>query len=248
VAGTGAVEALRAIVDARPDGEHRPQQEALVGAVEQALARGEHVLVQAGTGTGKSVGYLIPAVLSGQRVVVSTATKQLGEQLVRTDLPMLARLLPDITGRDLTYAIVKGRSNYVCLARVDDLRPAGSAHPPPEVQPSEALTLFDAAPLSTVREPILLRPAAKTALDELLDWVEETTTGDRSDAPASVSDAMWRDVSTDSSGCPGPQVCAFGSACFTERARRDAKSAQVVVTNHALVAQDLGNPTPILGD
>ncbi|HVU73619.1 MAG TPA: ATP-dependent DNA helicase [Mycobacteriales bacterium] len=243
-----AVAVLRAIVDERPGGEHRPQQEALVEAVETALADREHLLVQAGTGTGKSLGYLIPAVLSGKRIVVSTATKQLGEQLVLADLPMLATLLPKIADRDLTYAIIKGRSNYACQAKVDELRPA-ELPPLLEVEePPEALALFEVERPPPPPTPVLLTAAAKTVLDDLLDWAQATTTGDRSEAPQSVTDLMWREVSTDTAGCPGAHVCSFGATCFTEKARREAKNAQIVVTNHALVAQDLGNPTAILGD
>ncbi|NAZ78122.1 DEAD/DEAH box helicase, partial [Kineococcus sp. T13] len=122
----GATALLRALVAERSGGESRPQQERLAAAVEHALAQRRHLLAQAGTGTGKTLGYLVPVLARGERAVVSTATKQLSEQVVTEDLPLLARLLPRVGGRTFTYALLKGRANYACLARVDALTSPGA--------------------------------------------------------------------------------------------------------------------------
>lgn len=115
-----ATDLLRLIVAQRPNGEVRPQQERMVGLVEDAIKNKTHLLVQAGTGTGKSLGYLIPAIkqarASGKRVVVSTATKQLGEQIVSEDMPTLAEIIPKVGGPSFSYALIKGRQNYACFA------------------------------------------------------------------------------------------------------------------------------------
>jgi ATP-dependent DNA helicase DinG len=243
-----AVAALRALVDSRSGGEHRPQQEALAAAVERALDAGEHALLQAGTGTGKSLGYLIPAAMSGKRVVIATATKQLGEQLMQTDLPTVARLLPTVTGRSFSYRIVKGRHNYLCKARVAEVEHLGEQEAARDEPPEESLSLFELASPAPAAAARAFAPVASGVMGRLLDWAQTTVTGDRSEAPAGVTERVWQAVSIDAVGCPGAAGCPFGVPCFTERARRDARSAQIVVTSHALVAQDLRSPSPILGE
>src|SRR6476620_11655972 len=108
-----------ALERALPDYEPRPEQAALAGAVEQALATGEHLVAEAGTGVGKSLAYLVPALESGQRVVVATATKALQEQLLQQDVPIAARAL----GRELTVAVIKGRQNYLCRRQLQSFGP-----------------------------------------------------------------------------------------------------------------------------
>jgi ATP-dependent DNA helicase DinG len=237
-----AVDVLRALVAQRPGGEVRAQQEQMVTAVETAIRTSAHLVVQAGTGTGKSLGYLVPAIHSGQRVVISTATKQLGEQLVETDLPTLARLLPPLTGRTFTYALIKGRNNYLCQQRQHELVTLDEAAIE-KVGEQEALFAAD---------PPAARPTRPTsddllALNRLLKWADETETGDRSHAPA-APDRVWNEVSTDAAGCPGARSCPFGQTCFAEQARAVARESDVVVTNHAQVAQDLRSPAPMLGE
>ena len=237
-----AIDFLRLIVEQRAGGEVRPQQETMVNAVEQAITNREHLIVQAGTGTGKSLGYLIPAITTnGSRVVISTATKQLGEQLVQTDLPTLAALLPKIGGKTFTYALIKGRNNYVCVNKIQEMNVLESQ------EPDQGITdaLFD---IETQRKSAKAPTKSDiTALNKLLKWADETETGDRSEAPV-VSDLVWDEVSTNSAGCPGRSTCNFGNECFTEKAREKAREANVVVANHALVAQDLRAPSPMLGD
>jgi ATP-dependent DNA helicase DinG len=115
------VTAFDRLASALPDYEHRPEQLALAEAVERALAGGEHLLAQAGTGTGKSLGYLIPALESGQRVVVATATKALQDQLLTKDVPLASAAL----GRPVRVAVVKGRQNYLCRRRVESMEAGG---------------------------------------------------------------------------------------------------------------------------
>jgi ATP-dependent DNA helicase DinG len=117
-AGRAAVEALRRVVATLPGAEERPGQDEMSYEIAQAIASGRSIIVQAGTGTGKSLGYLVPAILAGKRTVVATATKTLQDQLSRNDLPLLAASL----GRDFSWAVVKGRSNYVCLQRLHELK------------------------------------------------------------------------------------------------------------------------------
>ncbi len=187
-------------------------------AVWEAMAGGAHLAVQAGTGTGKSLAYLVPALrLAADRhgpVVVSTATIALQRQLVERDLPRLADALRDPLGRTPMFAILKGRNNYLCLNK---LRNA------PE---DEQAALF--------------QPASQLGahVQRLHQWANNTTGGDRDELVPGVPDQAWRQVSVTAMECIGPQRCPFGVQCFSERARRIAAEADVIVTNHALLAID----------
>lgn len=233
-----AVDLLARIVAERPNGEVRPQQEHMVGLVEDAIKNNTHLLVQAGTGTGKSLGYLIPAIASGKRIVVSTATKQLGEQIVTEDMPVLATTIPKVGGRNFTYALIKGRNNYLCRREVDSLLRLDD-----EGGDAQDGLFEDPTPRENSR-----RPSADDLkkLNSLLQWADVTDTGDRTDAPA-VPDKVWDQVSTDAAGCSG-KACPFFEECFAEFARATAREADVVVTNHAQVAQDLNSEFPLLGE
>jgi ATP-dependent DNA helicase DinG len=187
-------------------------------AVWEAMADGTHLAVQAGTGTGKSLAYLVPALrLATDRhgpIVVSTATIALQRQLVDRDLPQLADALRGPLGRTPQFAIFKGRGNYLCLNK---LRNA-----PDDSQQ----TLFQAT------------SAVGAQVQRLHQWSNNTTTGDRDELVPGVADQAWRQVSVTARECIGPQRCPFGVQCFSERARRIAADADVVVTNHALLAID----------
>ena len=234
-----AVELLSRIVSERPNGEVRPQQAHMVRLVEEAIKNNTHLLVQAGTGTGKSLGYLIPAIASGKRIVISTATKQLGEQIVTEDMPVLANTIPKVGGRDFTYALIKGRSNYACKREIDSL-----VRMDEEAPGGEQESLFaDEAPRETSRRP---SSDDLKKLNSLLQWADDTHTGDRTDAPA-VPDKVWDQISTDAAGCAG-KACPFVDDCFAEFARATAREVDVVVTNHAQVAQDLNSEFPLLGE
>jgi ATP-dependent DNA helicase DinG len=187
-------------------------------AVWEAMAGGTHLAVQAGTGTGKSLAYLVPALrLATDRhgpIVVSTATIALQRQLVDRDLPQLADALRGPLGRTPQFAILKGRGNYLCLNK---LRNA-----PDDSQQ----TLFQAT------------SAVGAQVQRLHQWSNNTTTGDRDELVPGVADQAWRQVSVTARECIGSQRCPFGVQCFSERARRIAADADVVVTNHALLAID----------
>jgi ATP-dependent DNA helicase DinG len=216
----GVDEMLSAAVEAL-GGEPREGQRNMVRAVRAALLRGEHLAVQAGTGTGKSLAYLVPsirhAIANDTTVVISTATIALQRQLVDRDLPRLAGALEPVLGRRPTFAILKGRRNYLCLHRL-----AG----PDEVEPDEQL--FDPFAVS----------ALGRQMKRLHEWAERTDTGDRDELVPGVPDSAWRQVSVTARECLGVSRCPVGTDCFAERARHEAGRADVVVTNHALLAID----------
>src|SRR6478735_7372626 len=197
-------------------------------AVAHAFDTGEHLAVQAGTGTGKSLGYLVPALALAASdddddhgpVVVSTATIALQRQLVDRDLPRLTEALAGALPRKPSFALLKGRGNYLCLNKIHN----GSAAEDPPGQDE------------------LFEPFAATALgrdvQRLTAWAEETKTGDRDELRPGVPDRAWTQVSVSARECIGVARCPFSSECFSEKARAKAALADVVVTNHALLAID----------
>ncbi|MGH4025682.1 MAG: ATP-dependent DNA helicase, partial [Pseudonocardiaceae bacterium] len=205
-------------------GTERPGQVLMADAVDRALRTGEHLAVQAGTGTGKSLAYLVPAirhaVATGTTVVVSTATIALQRQLVDRDLPRLAAALEPLLGSAPTFAILKGRGNYLCLHRL---------HSGP---PDEGEDLFEAASAASPTS-MVGREVAR-----LHEWSSETDTGDRDELVPGVTGRAWRQVSVSARECLGVARCPVGTDCFAERARARAGKAEVVVTNHALLAID----------
>jgi ATP-dependent DNA helicase DinG len=216
-----AITELLAAAVAGIGGAERPGQVQMAEAVGRAMETGQHLAVQAGTGTGKSLAYLVPAIRHALEqdatVVVSTATIALQRQLIDRDLPRLATALSDQLGRDPVFAILKGRRNYLCL-----LRAKGDAPADPED------TLFDPGQTSAIGRQV----------KRLHEWAAETQTGDRDELVPGVDDRAWRQVSVSAQECIGVQRCPFGSRCYAERARDLAGHADVVVTNHALLAID----------
>ena len=248
-----ALRLLDEVVAGHSNAEDRPQQHEMTKLVAAAAGSREPLIVQAGTGTGKSLAYLCGAVGAGSSVVVSTATRQLSDQLLNSDVPLVADAVRTLDGRILAAASLKGRTNYVCLAKVDEIhrleaRANESAASEPE---PEALDLGIEIPAPVVvEEDKPRRPNSQDlrALNELLEWVDtKPRSGDRIDAPA-VPDKVWAQVSTDTAGCPGARVCAFGEDCLAELARAKARTADVVIVNHALLAQDLISPNPLFDD
>jgi ATP-dependent DNA helicase DinG len=217
----GVDELLTAAVDAL-GGEPREGQRRMARAVRQALLDRTHLAVQAGTGTGKSLAYLVPAirhaVAADTTVVVSTATIALQRQLVDRDLPRLADALEPLLGRRPTFAILKGRRNYLCLHRLNG----------PEDPGDPAEQLFDPFAVSALGRQVR----------RLHEWAAETDTGDRDELVPGVPDSAWRQVSVTARECLGLSRCPVGTDCFAERARAEAGRAEVVVTNHALLAID----------
>ena len=210
-------------------GAERPGQVAMAEAVEQSLRSGEHLAVQAGTGTGKSLAYLVPAVAhalaSGGAVVVATATIALQRQLIDRDLPRLATTLEPLLGREPDFAILKGRRNYLCLHRLK----SGAPEDPRDV-------LFDRGATSAVGQQV----------ERVHEWAATTTTGDRDEMVPGVDDRAWRQVSVSARECLGATRCPFGRDCYAEQARVTAGKASIVVTNHALLAIDALESFPVL--
>jgi ATP-dependent DNA helicase DinG len=217
----GVAELLETAVTAL-GGQPREGQQRMVEAVSKALRSGEHLAVQAGTGTGKSLAYLIPAIRHAiekdTTVVVSTATIALQRQLVDRDLPRLADALKPVLGRKPTFAILKGRRNYLCLHRL-----SGS-----EDVDDGADQLFDPFAISALGRHV----------KRLHEWSSDTDTGDRDELVPGVPDSAWRQVSVTARECLGVSRCPIGTDCFAERAKHEAGRADVVVTNHALLAID----------
>jgi ATP-dependent DNA helicase DinG len=199
------------IARAHPEYEHRPGQVQMAEAVLRAFEERRHLIVEAGTGTGKTLAYLVPAIAAaasrGGRVVVSTGTKNLQEQLMEKDIPFLQRVLP----RKFTAAYMKGRSNYVCLNRVK------RAESSPILDGLEDVDYFDA-----VRR-----------------WSRDSASGDRAELtelPENLS--FWRHIDARSEICTG-QKCPDYDACYITRMRQRATDADIVIVNHHLFFADL---------
>ena len=221
-------------------GSERPGQVQMAEAVDAAVRGRTHLLVQAGTGTGKSLAYLVPAVLHAQRdraggspepparVVVATATIALQGQVIHRDLPRLADALAPLLARRPTFAMLKGRRNYVCLNKIEGGMPADDS--------DSSDTLFPPAPAD--RPEHSGRRQLSKEVARVREWAEQTGTGDRDELAPGVSDRAWSQVSVSASECVGAAHCPFGGPCYSERARAAAASVDVVVTNHALLAID----------
>jgi ATP-dependent DNA helicase DinG len=225
------VPALLSAAVAGVGGAERPGQVKMAEAVARAIDTGEHLAVQAGTGTGKSLAYLVPAVRHAVEkdacVVVSTATIALQRQLIDRDLPRLAESLTPLLGREPVFAILKGRRNYLCRHRLQIDAPE---------DPDDLL--FDPQAVS----------AAGRHVQRIHEWAETTDTGDRDELVPGVSEQAWRQVSVSARECLGAQRCPFGTECFAERARDAAGDADIVVTNHALLAIDALEDFQVLPD
>ena len=198
----------------------RAGQHELTAAVADAMARGHHLVAEAPTGAGKSLAYLVPAVASGLKVVVATSTIALQRQLVGKDLPALA----EHGGIKFSYALLKGRSNYLCRAK---LRASGSPD-----------ALFE-VPVG----PDFGRQQAR-----LQKFAERSDTGDRAELEHEINAAAWAAVSCTSVECPGKSECTDGAECFAERARDRAHEVSVLVVNHALYCSHLASDARVLPD
>ena len=208
-------------------GSERTGQIEMAEAVSEALESEQHLLVQAGTGTGKSLAYLVPSLLHDERVVIATATLALQHQLVERDLPRLVEALGDRKELDTSYAVLKGRANYACLHRIR------------EGVPDDQGTLQIDVPMGQMASKVL----------ELRAWAEEQAesegSGERDFAPRHT-DREWRQVSVTHRDCLGAAKCPFGQECFAERAREKAQQSHLVVTNHSLLAIDAIEGIPMI--
>lgn len=236
---TSLAQALAAAA-AQLGGEPRPGQLEMAEAVAQAMStavaarRGEglpeHLLVQAGTGTGKSLAYLTPAAVhaatTGGSVVIATATLALQRQLVERDLPTISLALEPLLGRPLTYAVLKGRHNYVCLERL---------HRSEAGEPDDDQAIFSAPKTELGRQATRVRA-----------WAMQTQTGDRDEFGEPIDARVWRGLSVSRRECVGESRCSFGAECFTAKRREEAMHADIVVTNHAMLAIHFVEGIPVL--
>lgn len=258
---TGSTEELLATAVSGFGGADRPGQRRMANAVESALGSGRHLAVQAGTGTGKSLAYLVPAFRHAQEtdtcVIVSTATLALQRQLIERDLPRLADALEPVMERRPTFAIMKGRSNYLCMNKIaqaqlePELEAAAEDAAATEAAGEVAADAVGKAATASghTAEQAASETPARTGnpqpitwlgkqIASLHNWAQETESGDRDDLDTSVSDAAWRHVSVSSQECLGASRCPHGVECFAELARQEAREVDVVVTNHAMLAID----------
>ena len=194
-----------------PAYEERPQQVEMMRAICEAFSARGTLIVEAGTGVGKSLAYLLPALewaaRSGERVVVSTNTINLQEQLLRKDIPLIRKAIDNNVG----VAMLKGRSNYICPRRLEYLAGAGA----------------ELVPLGLEWQCV-----------ELAQWLETTSDGTRADLAFKPAMSLWEEVCSDRDRCQGGK-CAFNENCFYQRSRRDAQSAGLVVVNHHLLMTDM---------
>jgi len=206
------------------EGSPREGQIEMAEAVANALSDRHHLLVQAGTGTGKSLAYLVPALVHGKKVLVATATLALQRQLVERDLPRVKDALEKELKRSISFAVYKGVGNYLCLQKMN-------AHD----GTADSEVLVDISSLE--KDARRLREwAAKPGIS-----------GDRDDAP-DVDRRVWLANSTSGRECVGADECRFGSECFAVNAKAKAQTADIVVTNHTLLAIEIVDSHPILPD
>lgn len=208
----------------RLGGASRAGQELMAQTVAEIADEGGHLLVQAGTGTGKSLGYLIPAMVyavqNEQVAVVSTATLALQRQIVTKDAPLAAEVVEQVTGKQPTVALLKGWQNYLCVHKVNGGYPSDD-------------DLFAAAGLNMRRK----HKGEETLGDQVLrlnEWANVTQSGDRDDLIPGVSDRAWAQVSLDRTACLG-KTCPAYEQCFAYAAREQAAQADIVVTNHTML-------------
>ncbi len=206
----------RVVAELPGGGEARHGQREMADAVRLGIAERKHVAVQAGTGTGKTLAYLVPAILSGRTTVVATATKALQDQLAGKDLPFLQEHL----GQPFEWAVLKGRSNYLCMQRLAEMVTGGD---------EEQLALDGLAERAPAEEIL-----------HLTTWAATSRSGDRAELDVEPSERAWSAVSVSARECPGAARCPSGGICFAEAARNKALEADVVVVNLHLYSLDLG--------
>ncbi len=232
------IQDLLAVAVRAVGGTSRPGQELMAQAVREAARGGEHLLVQAGTGTGKSLAYLVPAVAhavrTGRPVVISTATLALQAQVVDRDLPRVADALAPLLGRRPSWQLVKGRRNYLCRQKLLGGFPAEDevlfdlpGAEPPDAAGAGAVGAAPAPTSRLGREVVRLR-----------EWGGSTRSGDRDELVPGVSERAWRQVSVSAQECLGGQRCPLAAECHSEQARARAHEVDIVVSNHAFVAID----------
>lgn len=257
-AGDDAVAGLDKVTAQLSGGEHRPEQQEMCRAVSEALVMRTHLVVQAGTGTGKSLAYLVPAALSGRKVVVATATKALQDQLAGKDLPLVDAALG--LPAPIEFAVLKGRSNYICRQRVAEvgsggiqaeLGDPGSQGPDESPGPDELDVTSGPNGRKTGDEAGAeaggLPPEGMVEeVRRLVAWSQTTDSGDRADLSFEPSDRAWGMLSVGPRECPGAFNCPSGGRCFAESARDRAAAADIVVVNTHLYGAHLASGGAVL--
>ncbi len=222
---------LETVTQALPAGEDRPGQRQMAAAIAATIAAKRHLIVEAGTGTGKTLAYLIPVIEAATTTVVVTATMALQDQLAGKDLPTVSRTFAETHGGDVDFSVLKGRSNYLCLQRIAELTAPAS--------PS-------AQPMLNIGTEQQFSPVALAEISRLTQWAHTTVTGELSDLEWSPSEPVWRAVSVGSEECPGAERCPQGEACFAERARQRAANSDIIVVNAHLYGMHIRSSGALL--
>ena len=209
-------------------GERREGQHAMAKAVASTIQGDRHAIIQAGTGTGKSLGYLVPAAIAAiankEPIVVATATLALQRQLMDKDLPLMVEALQDQFDRPITYAVLKGRNNYICLQKLHGAVPD-----------DESDALFNTQRSALGEQVVAVRA-----------WAEKTETGDRDEYDDEIDPRVWRSLTVGRRECVGESKCVYGEECFTAKRRAQANEADIIITNHAMLAIDALENIPVL--
>jgi ATP-dependent DNA helicase DinG len=213
-------ELSRLVTELAGGGEARPGQQKMAVAIAEAITAGRHLVVEAGTGTGKSLAYLVPIIESGKRVVIATATKALQDQLATKDLPFVQKHMT----HPFDWAVLKGRSNYLCLQRLREAQSGADGQ----------LELDDVS------------PQVKAEVRKLIEWSGVTQSGDPTELDWAPSPRAWQLVSTTAEECPGAQKCPMGDPCLAEMARKRAAVADVLVVNTHLYGTHLASGGVVL--
>ena len=211
------VESLQSLTSKMQDSEERPGQTGMALAVDSSILDNEHLVVEAGTGTGKTLAYLLPFALRGKRVVVATYTKALQDQMLKSDLPLLKKHIESQGNRSFNFLPLKGWSNYLCNERVDDAENSKS----------------------NGRQESFFANNNFDEIDRIIEWSKTTETGDRSDITFSIKESTWEAVSVTRRECFGKEKCPFYESCFAVKSRQKSSKVDVIVANHALYAMDL---------
>ncbi|CAB4618874.1 unannotated protein [freshwater metagenome] len=209
-------------------GQRREGQHAMAKAVASTIHGDRHAIIQAGTGTGKSLGYLVPAAIAAiankEPIVVATATLALQRQLMDKDLPLLVEALEGEFERPIKYAVLKGRNNYICLQKLHSAVPD-----------DESDALFNAQRSALGEQVVAVRA-----------WAEQTQTGDRDEYDDEIDPRVWRSLTVGRRECVGESKCVYGEECFTAKRRAEANEADIIITNHAMLAIDSLENIPVL--
>lgn len=217
-----AVDLLEQVTAAIPGGEDRPSQVEMTRAVQTAFRTKRHLAVQGPTGVGKSLAYLLPAIAAAgpdDRTVVVTSSKALQDQLANVDLPFLAGTLD----RPFSYAVLKGRSNYLCAAALDEVRV--------QLRRGTQQQHLDVGAAEPATGPDLSDEEVLAEVERLVDWSETTERGDMSELEEAPHWQAWSAVSVGPGECVGAASCSFAEDCWSEQARAAAEEADVVVVN-----------------